>query len=617
MCGIAGLIGQFENADEKLHLMLSNLIHRGPDDLKKYRNHNFFGGMTRLAINGLDNGEQPFLNSDHSVAVLYNGEIYNYLELKNFIESKNIKFTGDSDGEIIPHLYDLYGENVFEHLDGMFAIAIWDSKKNQLLLGRDFPGEKPLYYSDLEYGLIFSSEVRAIEAANELTLTIDRQAIWDFPSFLWIPEPRTAFNEIKALRRGHYLQIVNNKINIKPFTPKLYSKKFSFNSDNDAINQTRVTVKKAITSRLLSDVPVGCFLSGGLDSSIVATIASSQLPTLDTFTVSFENIDDPYHGKADESKAAEHTAKRIGSKHHTISVTANDFKSNLNNFIKYGDLPFSVSSGLGIMSVSKEARSKGIKVLLTGDGADECFGGYSWYENIFNCDKEVKKEEPNYPVSFQNIGLAEKERTEILNSMSPEKRAFSWHYYAHEIEKDNLFIKEWSYDLKTSLRYFSSIESDHKPLQYIKHDRNFYFPNEMLRKVDRMGMANSVEGRSPFASPEILSLSNSLKEHHMFNEKKLKWILREAFKNILTIDVFNRPKHGFNVPIDHWLKNDWFDLVQETFEHGSELHKLGVIKPGSMDYALKLLNDRNRLNGHTLFSFIVLNKWLNRRNFFE
>ena len=139
----------------------------------------------------------------------------------------------------------------------------------------------------------------------------------------------------------------------------------------------------------------------------------------------------------------------------------------------------------------------------------------------------------------------------------------------------------------------------------------------MLRKVDRMGMANSVEGRSPFASPEILSLSNSLKEHHMFNEKKLKWILREAFKNILTIDVFNRPKHGFNVPIDHWLKNDWFDLVQETFEHGSELHKLGVIKPGSMDYALKLLNDRNRLNGHTLFSFIVLNKWLNRRNFFE
>ena len=614
MCGIAGLFGQFEDTEAKLDIMLKNLIHRGPDDLKKYKNKKFHGGMTRLAINGLDHGQQPLFNSDKSVAVLYNGEIYNYRELKKFIESKNISFSGNSDGEIIAHLYDLYGKKVFEYLDGMFAIAIWDSKNNQLILGRDFPGEKPLYYSHLDKGLIFSSEVRAIEAVNKFALSIDRQAIWDFPSFLWIPEPRTAYNEIKALPRGHYLQVSNNKIEINSFIPKLYSKKFSFKSDEDAIEQTRAVVEKAIKSRLLSDVPVGSFLSGGLDSSIVSTVSAKYLTSLDTFTISFEDIDDPYHGKADESEAAKHTAKLIGSNHHNISVTADDFKSNLNDFVKYGDLPFSVSSGLGIMAVSKAARNNNIKVLLTGDGADECFGGYSWYENLFNSNKESYRKEPEHPMSFQNIGLTVRQRTEILNSMPPSKRAFAWHYYAHEIEKNNLFSKEWSHDLKPSQRYFNSIESGYRPLQYIEHDRNFYFPNEMLRKVDRMGMANSVEGRTPFASPEILSLSNALKEHHMYNEKKLKWILRKAFENVLSIDVFNRPKHGFNVPIDHWLKNDWFDLIKETFEPGSKLHKLKIIKPGSIDYAIKLLNDNKRLNGHTLFSFIMLNKWLSRNN---
>ena len=167
--------------------------------------------------------------------------------------------------------------------------------------------------------------------------------------------------------------------------------------------------------------------------------------------------------------------------------------------------------------------------------------------------------------------------------------------------------------IDTSIRFFSSLNNKDEPMEFIKHDRNFYFPNEMLRKVDRFGMANSVEGRTPFASAEVISLSNFLKEEHIFKNNHLKWLLRKAFEDLLSSDVFNRPKHGFNVPIDHWLKTEWYDLVEETFSSGSEILKKNIIKSDSMDTAIQLLKDPNRLHGHTIFSFIILNMWLGRK----
>ena len=612
MCGIAGFVGDFKAPHKCVEIMLSSLEHRGPDDQQIFQDNLFCGGMRRLSINDLEGGAQPLFNKDKSLVTFYNGEIYNYHKLRNFLEGKKFSFNTSSDGEVIPFLFELYGTDAFSYLDGMFAISICDRRTYQLILARDFPGEKPFYYSKNNTGFIYSSEVKAMEAVLE-DLTLDRQALWDFPSFLWIPEPATAYEEINSLGRGNFLILSSSgEIEIHKFTPDNYKKKFHIKNLEETISTTREVVENSITSRLLSDVPVGSFLSGGLDSSIVATVASKKLSSLDTFTIEFEDLDDPYHGKANESEAARKTANFIGSNHHNVPVTSADFRSSLKDFVKYGDLPFSVSSGLGIMAISKAARQKGIKVLLTGDGADECFGGYSWYKNLLSKDNP-DMDQPKEEITFQSIGISEQKRTALLKGMVPSQRAFAWHYYASEIDKGLFFDDSFMEGIDTSIRFFSSLNNKDEPMEFIKHDRNFYFPNEMLRKVDRFGMANSVEGRTPFASAEVISLSNFLKEEHIFKNNHLKWLLRKAFEDLLSSDVFNRPKHGFNVPIDHWLKTEWYDLVEETFSSGSEILKKNIIKSDSMDTAIQLLKDPNRLHGHTIFSFIILNMWLGRK----
>ena len=336
MCGIAGFVGDFKAPHKSTEIMLSSLEHRGPDDQQIFQDNLFCGGMRRLAINDLQGGAQPLFNKDKSIVTFYNGEIYNYHTLRNFLEGKKFSFNTSSDGEVIPFLYELYGTDAFSYLDGMFAISIWDRRTSQLILARDFPGEKPLYYSKNNAGFIYSSEVKAMEAVLE-DITLDRQALWDFPSFLWIPEPATAYEEINALGRGNFLILSpSGEIDINEFTPRNYKKNFHLKNLEEAISTTREVVENSITSRLLSDVPVGSFLSGGLDSSIVATVASQKLSSLDTFTIEFEDLDDPYHGKANESVAARETANFIGSNHHNVPVTSADFRSSLKDFVKYG-----------------------------------------------------------------------------------------------------------------------------------------------------------------------------------------------------------------------------------------------------------------------------------------
>jgi asparagine synthase (glutamine-hydrolysing) len=610
MCGIVGLLNIFENREIDLQNMLNAIFHRGPDDEGTFFDNQFAGGMRRLSINDVDNGSQPLLNSDKSIVLFYNGEIYNYPQLRNELESEGVRFRTRSDGEVLVHLYEKIGEKVFERLDGMFAAAIWDTRTQTLTLGRDIPGEKPLFYSrDSNGRLAFASEIKALRNVSSINLTLNKQSLWDFPSFLWIPDPVTIFNEIEALPRGHILVANKDKISIRPYRNLFTPPDFDLSKDDEVISAVRNVVEKAVTSRLLSDVPIGSFLSGGLDSSIVACIAARELPQLDTFTVSFEDVIDPYHGRADESVAAAETASIIGSRHHTIRVNADIFRKSLDDFCKFGDQPFAVSSGLGIMAISAAAKEAGIKVLLTGDGADECFGGYSWYAHL----NETVRSEINLqenPFSFQNFGSSLKDRLNILGQMTPSLRAWAWHYYAHEDEKKKLFSEDWQDGLNSSLRYFESLENSAEPIDFIRHDRNFYFPFEMLRKVDRMGMANSVEGRTPFAAPSVLSLSERLDYGHMVRDKDLKWVLRRAFEDIVPMQVVNRPKHGFNVPIDHWLKNEWSDLVEETFSKGSLLHQQNIISDNAISIAHEMLSDKQRLNGHTIFCFIMLNKWL-------
>lgn len=621
MCGIAGFRSEAGVSGDSLLKMVEAMRHRGPDDDGYYHDGPFHAGMRRLSINDLAGGRQPLMNEDESVVLLYNGEIYNYPALRRELEAKGHRFRTKSDGEVICHLYEEQGESLFERLDGMFGAALWIKAERKLILARDLPGEKPLYYGTTARGdLAFASEIHSLRRFPGLDLSLDRQSLWDFPTFLWIPEPATVFTGIKALPRGHLLVSHARGNRLVPYR-NLFNPSPLASGDDGAVKETRRVVSEAIESRLLSDVPVGAFLSGGLDSSIVATVAQGRLGNLSTFTIGFEDLSDPYHGKADEAAYAAETAKRLGTKHRTLRVTADTFRDLLPVFCARGDQPFAVSSGLGILAVSRMARENGIKVLLSGDGADECFGGYSWYSHFGAVPAQAAATAVSAAqaagggvVTYQNFGLDLSRRLEAMAGYPAHLRAWAWHYYAAEAEKESLFARDFGEGLAASTRHFEAFKAapDWTPVDYVSQDRDFYFPQEMLRKLDRMTMAFSVEGRVPFAAPSVLSHAAKLGFSNMVRGGELKYALRRAFSDVLPPEVVDRPKHGFNVPIDHWLKAGWSDLLEEAFSPGSELSKQGLIAPGAAEKARAMLHDPERLNGHTLFCYVMLNMWLSQ-----
>lgn len=614
MCGICGVKSDELPSSEAFGRMVDALLHRGPDHAGLYSRPGYLAGMRRLSINDLAGGGQPLFNADKTVALLYNGEIYNSPQLRRELEAAGVHFRTSCDGEVICHLYERENERAFSRLDGMFACALWSEREQKLVLARDPYGEKPLYYTLLPRGgVAFASEVKSLLRLPGIDRELDYQALWDFPTFLWIPEPATAFRAIRHLPGGHLL-VVDGK-GPRLLTPSRHAGASttlpSSLDEAEIIALVRDTVGQAVTSRLLSDVPVGCFLSGGLDSSIVTTLARRALPSLSTFTVGFEDLDDPYHGRSDESSQAEATARRLGTRHHTVRVTGRDFRAMLPDFCASGDLPFAVSSGLGVMALAREAREHGIKVLLTGDGADEAFGGYSWYFQLEALDRRHPAHRGGAPVSFQNFGLPLEQRLDVLAGYDAPARAWAWHYYAAESEKAALFATAPFAHAASSLRHFAAYKAGAwEPLDYIRQDQAFYFPNEMLTKADRMTMACSVEGRIPFAAAAVQDLARRIPLSFLVRDGQLKWVLRQAFADVVTPEVASRPKHGFNVPIDHWLKNDWADLLEAAFAPSSALSRHGLLAPGAARTALAMRDDPQRLNGHTLFCYIMLDMWL-------
>lgn len=616
MCGITGFILNKKIDTNIIKKMVTRLYHRGPDEDGYYKDGRFVGGQRRLSINDLKHGTQPLYNKDKSVILLYNGEIYNYYELKASLEEKGYVFQTHSDGEVICHMYDEYGENLFNMLDGMFAISLWDSKLQKLFLVRDYVGEKPLYYSILSSNeIVYSSELKALKDFTPLKLELNKQAIWDYLSFLWIPEPDTIYKNVYALNPGNMIIISNDNIEIKKYInfqeykkPKVYK---------NLVSDTRIKVIDSIKSRLISDVDIGCFLSGGIDSSIITAIASKEVSELRTYTIGFEKGEDPYGGNNDESGYAEDFAKRLNTIHKTIRVKAKDFKDILEEFVHYADQPFGVSSGLGIYLITKEAQKDNIKVLLSGDGADENFGGYSWYKYLN--DVPYTEDSSNKTImgdsSFHNSCITLDKKLEMLKKYSSQKRAWGWHYYASEFDKNIIFSENLKKNVNSSLRFFENFNQSHRweAIEYIKQDREFYLPNEMLKKADRMGMGNSVEIRVPFVSKSILEFTKELSYDDLIKDDKLKILLKDAFKDVITEEIINRPKHGFNVPIDLWLKNGWEDLVEKTFMKASFLRQYDIISPElTIDSIRNMINDDKRLHGHTIFCLIILNMWLEK-----
>tara|TARA_Y100000591_G_C21848028_1_gene709880 strand:+ start:375 stop:2237 length:1863 start_codon:yes stop_codon:yes gene_type:complete len=614
MCGISGFINQNKQFDNKSLIlkMLNSIRHRGPDHTEVIQSEEFCGGYVRLSINDIKNGKQPFkINiNDNEIISFYNGEIYNYLPLKKELQRKGYKFKTRCDGEIIPSLYHEYGEKLFEKLEGMFAISIWDKRNKKLLLGRDHIGEKPLYYLHNNEEIIFSSEIKSIIKYKPANIKIDHQSIWDIPTFLWVPEPNTIFKEIKSLPFSSYLEFSRGNLKICSYSPKSEKKYFK---NSSLINKTYKVVSNSIISRNLSDAPIGCFLSGGIDSSLVAKISHKVSKNLKTYTVAFDRIKDPYTlGYVDESKDAKKFAKKLKISNTIIKANAKNLKKEFNFLIKNMDQPMAISSAIGISMVARRAKQDGVKVLLSGDGADEMFCGYDWYKyipQILDLKEGANNNESN--ISFQTIHKKNKSFLKQISKYDYNKLAWALHYYASEYDKHQIFSDNFRNSKKSSLRLFNRFKTKKiNTIDFINNDRNFYLNNEMLFKLDRCTMLHSIESRSPFTSSMIKNFVAGLKIKDLMKSSKLKYLIKEAFKKDLPQNILNKPKHGFTIPVDHYLLNDWSDLVNETFSKESKIYKMGFIDKKSLNYVNKILKSKNKLSGHTILSYISINSWL-------
>jgi asparagine synthase (glutamine-hydrolysing) len=361
----------------------------------------------------------------------------------------------------------------------------------------------------------------------------------------------------------------------------------------------------------MSEVPVGSFLSGGLDSSIVTKVlAQGDSNLARAFSVRLATFDDYQHGYVDESEQAREFARYLRIPLTVVEVSQERARSMLPDFIKASDSPNAVSSGLGIMAVAEEASALGIKVLLSGDCADELFGGYSWYPYMGLQGRLPYL--PDLEPSFQAHGAPLHLRLEALSRVAGPQRALAWHYYASEAAKRSVFASWVREHVEPSwhrmMRWLP--QEDWGFLDFVNNDREFYLPQEMLRKADRYAMSRSVEVRVPFAAPWLLDFARILTHDQLVRDGVLKWTLRQAFRNDLPPSVSGRAKHGFNFPIREWLLGPWSDLVAAAFSSRSPLADLGLITEGSYEAATRLLSDPDRDQGHAVFSWVVMAMWL-------
>jgi asparagine synthase (glutamine-hydrolysing) len=613
MCGIVGGFGS-NLPNIEITTALRTFSHRGPDKEYFFSSNYFVGAVNRLSINDLSDGNQPFFGLKPSTVALYNGEIYNHRDLRQLLKTKSIQVRQQVDGAVIPLLYEIYDLEFLELLDGMFAISIYDAAKKKLILARDTAGEKPLYYSLYKSKVYFSSHLSSFRYLHAETLTLNSQSVWDLVSYLWVPEPATIYEGVHSLLPGETVVFSLDE------TSSHFYRSFSPDK-NLPVSKSEVSeyladaLVRNVKSCLMSDVPIGTFLSGGLDSSLVTTIAAKELPRLDTFSISFNDGMDPYHGKLDESYLAKQYASELGTNHHEIKMTADFALSLLDDFVYKSGQPFAVSSGLGVYAISNLARQMGIKVLLSGDGADELFGGYSWYEylpKLFELRSHVKVKK-DITLTMQDIGRSMAERLESIAKYSRENLLFALHYYGTENEKKQLFNPEFYKDNRVlaSTRILNTkLYNRFGPDSVLNSDREIYLPQEMLRKVDLFTMANSVEGRVPFVRSEIYKIALSYRFSELVESGLLKSLLKEAVKKIVPAEILSRPKHGFNFPIDQWLRKEWLDLVNHTFSSSSKIMNMGIINHKQSQIIKDMIWEDRRLNGHTIFSLIILNKFL-------
>jgi asparagine synthase (glutamine-hydrolysing) len=576
MCGIAGFVNNSnEKADRSiLERMNRAVVHRGPDEDGYYLKDNVAMAMRRLAIIDLAGGQQPIPNEDRTKWIVYNGEVYNYQELREGLFARGHKLNTNSDTEAVVHLYDEYGADCLRHLRGMFAFAIWDETESSLFLARDRVGKKPLLYSLLpDGGIVFGSEFTALLEHPGVSREVDHDAIDSYISYLCVPAPMTAFKQIRKLEPGHWLRWKDGKIETKRYWLPDFTKKIKI-GEQEAIEETTRILRESTRLRMISEVPLGAFLSGGVDSSaVVALMAQESSRPVKTFSIGFEEQD------YSELKYAKRVAEHVGAEYNEFIVKPNAVEV-LPTLVEHYGEPFADPSAIPTYYVSRETR-RYVTVALNGDGGDESFVGYERhvamrYANAYRSLPSSLRRgliEPVIgamptPVNFRNR-LTRIQRFLKAASRESDDRYFRWLSSFDPEAKSELYTEEFkrlsggNRPAQLLSPFFENVNGSGSIDASLMADLMHYLPNDLLVKVDIASMANSLEARSPFLDHNMIEFAASLPENIKQKGVGTKSLLKKVAANLVPKDVIYRQKMGFAVPIRYWLGKELQTFTKE------------------------------------------------------
>ncbi|MEO0248352.1 MAG: asparagine synthase (glutamine-hydrolyzing), partial [candidate division WOR-3 bacterium] len=558
-----------------LSRMMDLLDHRGPDGGGAYCSGNVGLGHRRLSIIDLSTGHQPMCNEDRTVWVVYNGEIYNFRELRAALEAKGHRFQSQSDTEVIIHSYEEWGADSVERLRGMFAFALWDERRGMLCLARDRVGVKPLYYINTGSSLVFASEMKAILADPSVERRINPSAVDRFFTYGYLPGTETLLEGIYKLEPGHYMTVMDGRIAKKQYWDLHFEVSSRWKRFDEAVEELRELLSRTVRDHMISDVPVGVLLSGGVDSTGILRYAVEHTDRpIHTFTIGFEG-----ESFADERPYARMAARRFGTIHQDITMTPEDFLDFLPEYVWHMEEPVFEPPAVALYCVSRLARESGIKVLLSGEGGDEAFAGYQNYRNLLLLEKMKSTLGPAKVIlrpGLKTLGCLGWKR--IAKYSALVDRSMSDYYFSRTATPDSGLnqLKRLFYT-KEFIELLRGIPSDEptrslfvrlngrSPLNSMLYvDTKTWLPDDLLVKADKMTMATSVELRVPLLDFQILEFAASLPESFKVRRWTTKRILKSVFQESVPPEILDRKKTGFPVPYDRWLKKELRTFVLDT-----------------------------------------------------
>lgn len=622
MCGICGILNfdRERKVDEKvLRAMCATLIHRGPDDDGFYISDNVGLAMRRLSIIDIEGGRQPIFNEHRNAVVVYNGETYNFRELRQELESKGHHFTTRSDTETIVHLYEEYGDRCVEKMNGMFAFALWDKVKRRLLLARDRLGVKPLFYYTDGHRLIFGSEIKAILEEGTVPREVDPIGLHHFLSLDYVPRQFTLFRRIRKLLPAHILTVEDGRVTISRYwslpEPQSSPRLIPTTSLADELIERLL---ESVRLRLVSDVPLGVFLSGGIDSSLITALATkANKGPVSTFSIGFEEE------SFSELPYARLTAQQHNSHHHELIVKC-EVEDLLPKLVWHSDEPSADSSAIPTYFLSKFARQH-VKVIVSGDGGDELFGGYETYAayNVARIYRLVPRllrrgvrwAAHRLPVSEKKVSFEYKaKRFTDGVEMEPLRAHFWWNGTFNEEQKRWLYMPELAkevakVDTMEVFRECLPTNPDDDFLAALMHvDIHTYLVDDILVKVDRMSMANSLEVRTPFLDYTFVEFAAPLPSSLKVKGLKKKLLLKLAAKPFVPRKNIYRKKQGFSIPITTWLKTRLRPVLEEALSE-ERLRSQGLFRPEAVRELVRQHMVGQANHGFSLWGLMVISLW--------